>query len=261
MTTKEEFYTVDFGVNYSKLSESEIDTIIKDSWTNGVDKICFISNSLKETKINNQLAKKFNICYTIGVHPHNAKQVTGDIEQFLKKFVNDPKCFAIGECGLDYNRMFSPKDVQKDVFRKQIEFAKKYNKKLYLHCRDAYDDFMEILREYEYYNGFIHVFYDSYERAKELTDLGFILGITGIIFDKRRNNLLIDTLKKIDLKFIVVETDAPFMSLNGKSVPSDTWNIIEEIARIRKESRDIVGSIIYKNSLRLLDQTISKNID
>ncbi len=142
----ETFNTIDFGVNFGNVkrySETKLKIILNDSWKQGVDKVVSISNSIKEAKINIDLGQKHQMFYyTLGIHPHDAKNYcNGDIE-FIEQNLSNPKCFGVGECGLDYNRMFTPKEVQLQVFRLQIELAKKYNANLYLHCRDAYDDFI-----------------------------------------------------------------------------------------------------------------------
>jgi TatD DNase family protein len=112
---------------------------------------------------------------------------------------NDPKCVAIGECGLDYDRMFSPRNIQLSVFEIQIDLALKYSKPLYMHCRGngAFDDLIAILTKYSITEnipkGVVHCWTGSYDQAKQLTDLGYMLGITGWLFDDRRNSELVDT--------------------------------------------------------------------
>lgn len=253
------YYTVDFGVNFAsqkKYSEPQIKKILNESWNSGVDKVVSISNSIKECHVNVRLSHKYDMVYfTLGIHPHNAKQYTeGDME-ILEQFLNNEKCFAVGECGLDYSRMFNPKEKQIEVFKLQIDLAKKYNKKLYLHCRNAYDDFISILKEKQYFNGLVHCFTGlvhcftgNIKQAREFTNLGFKLGITGWIFDKRRNQDLVNVIKdqKINLNCFVVETDAPYMAIKSArdSVPSDTGKIIEEIARLRNIDVIECGNII-----------------
>ncbi len=143
------FYTIDIGVNFAghKYNKELVSKIMKESWASGVDKVISISNSLKEIPINKELSiKEKNIYYTVGVHPHDAKSIENinELNEITKHF-NDEKCLAIGECGLDYNRMFSKKEKQIEVFEAQIEIAKKYNKPLYMHCRDAFQTWFEFI--------------------------------------------------------------------------------------------------------------------
>lgn len=197
-----------------------------------------------------------NIHYTLGIHPHNASQFKLNDLEYIESQNNDEKFFAIGECGLDYKRMFSKKEEQIYAFEQQLILAKKLNKKLYLHCRDAYDDFILIIKKHEYYNGIIHCFTGNVTHALELTKLNFKLGITGWLLDKRRNKDLIEALShpEITIDMLLLETDAPYMPIYPKkeSTSDDLWKVLEEIARIKNLPVDIIGSKIYNNSIKFL---------
>jgi TatD DNase family protein len=260
------YYTVDFGVNFAnkkRYSDKLLDELLTVSYNEGVDKVVSISNSILESKRNIELSAKYeNLHFTIGIHPHNAKQFRGksDID-FIESNISNQKCFGIGECGLDYSRMFSTVVEQKMAFEAQIILAKKHNVKLYLHCREAFDDFVEILSKHAYYNGLVHCWTGTLEQAKILTKMGFRLGITGWIFDKRRNRDLLNTIldPEITLDMLVVETDAPFMPIYPakESVPSDTAYIVEEIARIKKIDVVKCGQTLYNNSLKWLGLSLT----
>ena len=254
------FYTVDFGVNFANQSRypaNKLDKIIKESYDVGVDKFVCISNSIKESKNVLEMEKKYpNLHFTLGIHPHNAKQFVESDIIFLESNLSNPKCFGIGECGLDYNRMFSPKQKQLEVFELQIDLARKYNLPLYLHCRDAWDDFICLLKKKNYFNGLVHCFTGNLEQAIQLTNLGFKLGITCWLLDSRRNQDLVKVIKskKILLSMLVVETDAPFMPIypSKESIPSDTGYIVEEIARLKNIDVIECGKQIYLNSIQML---------
>lgn len=159
---------------------------------------------------------------------------------------------------IDHNRMFSPKEIQLEVFRLQIDLASKYNLPLYLHRRNAWDDFIRLLKEKNYFNRLVHYFTGNLAQATELTGLGFKLGITGWIFDSIRNNDLVNVIKskKITLDMLVVETDAPFMPIKPakESVPSDTCYIVEEIARLKQMDIIECGKQIYSTSITTLNK-------
>jgi TatD DNase family protein len=254
------FFTVDFGVNFAnikKYPEEKLDKIIKESYNSGVDKVVCISNNIKESKVILEMEKKYpNLYFTLGIHPHNSKQFDESDIKFIESNLSNPKCYGIGECGLDYNRMFSPKKNQLKIFGLQIDLAKKYNIPLYLHCRDAWDDFVNLLKEKNYFNGLVHCFTGNISQAIEITNLGFKLGITGWIFDNRRNHDLVEVIKnkQITLDKLVVETDAPFMPIypSKESIPSDTGFIIEEIARLKNLDVIECGKQIYSNSIKML---------
>ncbi len=258
------YFTVDFGVNFAntkRYPNNKLVEILNKSYNDGVDKVVSISNDFNESITNLSLSQQFkNLHFTIGIHPHSASSMIKNKDKFIEfvdKNINNPKCFGIGECGLDYNRMFSQKEDQINAFNIQIELAKKYNKPLYLHCRDAYDDFIKVLKEQNYYNGLVHCFTGNIVQALELTSLGFKLGITGWIFDKRRNKDLVQVIKdkRIKIEMLVVETDAPWMPLypNKESTPTDTGYIVEEIAKLKNMDLITCGKTIYNNSIQLLN--------
>lgn len=254
------FYTIDFGVNFAnnkRYPKDTLKTLLNNSWNGGVESVVCISNSIKESKLNLLLEKEHSMLYfTLGVHPHNAKDFKESDVKFIEDNITNPKCFGVGECGLDYNRMFSPREKQIEVFEFQIDIAKKFNTNLYLHCRDAYDDFIRILRKKNYYKGIVHCFTGTLAQALELTGLGFKIGITGWIFDNRRNQDLVKVIKdsRIKLEMLVVETDAPFMAIYPakESTPVDTGLIVEEIARLKNIDYVECGKIIYQNSKSIL---------
>jgi TatD DNase family protein len=263
-----EYYIIDFGVNYAnekRYPPETLDSLMQDAWTDGIEKVVCISNSMKESKLITELAKKYeHMHYTLGVHPHNAKQFSHKDLEFIESHKSDKKFFAIGECGLDYSRMFSPKENQIIAFESQIKLAKQLNKKMYLHCRDenqkfnAYDDFIQLLHKYSYYNGIVHCFTGTVTQALELTKLNFKLGITGWILDSRRNKDLLEAIAhpEITIDMLLIETDAPFMPIYPKkeSTSSDLWIILEQIAKIKKLEVNFVGEQIYKNSIKFLTE-------
>jgi TatD DNase family protein len=216
----------------------------------------------KEIPINLKLVEKIEDLYcTVGVHPHSAKDVHHLTDlNILEKYVSNPKVIAIGECGLDYDRMFSPKEKQMDVFRKQIQIAKKYNKPLYLHCRgktdkeDSFEDMVQILNEEQYFHGIVHCFTGTIDQASTFIKLGFYLGITGWIYDERRNHDLYKAIQKvIPIDKIMVETDAPWLSIDKKrkSMPLDTAFIADKISKIKKVPFHEATKIFYQNTLNL----------
>ncbi len=256
------FNTIDFGVNFAntkRYPEAKLGQLLNDSYNQGVDKVVSISNSIREARINIQLGAKYPMLYyTLGIHPHDAKNYRpGDIE-FIEQNLGNPKCFGIGETGLDFNRMFTSKEKQIEVFGLQIDLAKKHNANLYLHCRDAYDDFIQILKEKNYYKGLVHCFTGNIIQALELTRLGFKLGITGWILDSRRNKDLVRVVRdpRITLDMLVVETDAPFMPVHPakESIPTDTGAIVEEIAILKKIDVIECGKQIHANSEKFLNK-------
>jgi TatD DNase family protein len=217
---------VDIGVNLcGKQFKGYHTQLIDYAYQEGLHGIISISNSVRESFENVELLKtlktdpnnKLKLWSTIGIHPHDAKSVKEtDWSELEKLFLND-FVVAVGECGLDYNRDFSPRSVQRDVFLRQLELSKKLNKPIYLHDRDATDDMVLILtkfmkdNEMDKLNGVIHCFTGNYETMKKYLDMGLYIGITGWICNTRRNKDLVDAVKKLPLDRLLIETDAPWL--------------------------------------------------
>lgn len=261
MSSEDSFFTVDFGVNYSGhgYTQKNVENIINKAYDLGVDRVVCISNEMSEAVENIRLASLIpQLYFTIGVHPHNASKFTDSDLVFLRNNVTNTKCFGIGEIGLDFNRNFSPRDKQISAFKKQLELAKELNVPVYLHCRDAFSEFIEIIKEVGHFKGVVHCFTGSLIQAKEFTNLGFMLGITGWLLDKRRNADLVNTIKsdEITLDMLLVETDAPFMAIkpNKISLPQDTATIVTEIARLKNLDEIVCGKKLYDNAIKMLDK-------
>ena len=134
---------------------------------------------------------------TSGVHPHDAKTCNGHTMFELEKISKNDCVVAIGECGLDYNRNYSPQPVQRKWFEKQIELAEELNMPLFLHDRESYDDFAKIMKKHKQIasNSVVHCFTGTKYEAEDYLDLGCYIGITGWICDERRNDDLLKAIK------------------------------------------------------------------
>lgn len=213
----------DIGVNLcAKQFKGMHEELKTHSLEGGLSGWITISNSQREWAPNLDLCRRltdesFKVYCTIGVHPHNAKDAQGE-ETFaaLEEALRNPCVVAVGECGLDYNRMFSPKEKQIEVFRRQIEIAAASGKPLYLHDRDSHDDFLAILRDararFPHLKGVVHCFTGTSEMMQSYVDLGFYIGITGWLCDDRRNADLVRAVETLPLDRLLLETDAPYLT-------------------------------------------------
>ena len=154
---------------------------------------------------------------TVGVHPHNAKNWNGAILASLRELVSqdlpDGTIAAIGECGLDYNRNFSPPQAQRQCFEDQLALAAKLGKPVFLHARDAFDDFYSILKQYRpnLSGAVVHCFTGTAAELEAYLTLDCYIGITGWICDERRGNDLVSLLPQIPTDRLLLETDAPYL--------------------------------------------------
>jgi TatD DNase family protein len=252
-----DYYHIDIGVNFSghKYTTKIIEQTLQQFYDNFGESVISISNCVDEIKQNKTLSDtKFacNVYYTAGCHPHHASEMTSDLhyQTILDSATNDSKCLCIGEIGLDFNRNYSPRPKQIEVFERQIQIAKTLGKPMYLHCRDAFPELLQCLKKFGYYNGVVHCFTGGVDQAKEFIKLGFKLGITGWLLDKRRNADLVLAVKEAPLESLMVETDAPFMALKGQklSVPSNVSQIIKEISRLKELDENVCGKTIYQTT-------------
>jgi TatD DNase family protein len=150
---------------------------------------------------------------TAGVHPHHAKDCDDATLDSLRDLASHPEVVAIGECGLDYNRNFSPPDVQRRWFEAQVELACELDMPLFLHERDALDDQVAILRRHrdKFSRAVIHCFTGDEEALRAYLDLDLHIGITGWICDERRGHHLHELVDTIPLDRLMIETDAPYL--------------------------------------------------
>lgn len=149
----------------------------------------------------------------LGFHPHHANEVTAEHLKKLESFAQNDKIRAIGETGLDYFYDHSPRDIQQQIFRKQIEIAIRLNLPLIIHTREAFDDTIRILDEYagRLPSLVVHCFSGTSEQARAIIEKGFYISFTGIITFKKTQAIR-DTAAEVPLEQIMLETDCPFIS-------------------------------------------------
>jgi TatD DNase family protein len=148
-----------------------------------------------------------------GVHPHHANEYSQRVNQVLTDLLEKDSVVAVGECGLDYFRNFSPVDAQKHAFAAQLELAIASNMPVFLHQRDAHDDFLKILAPAmpKISQAVAHCFTGTGPMLREYLDLGLYIGITGWICDERRGAELQEIVSEIPLDRLMLETDAPYL--------------------------------------------------
>lgn len=184
--------------------------------------------------------KEHNCFCTAGIHPHNAEQMSADILIRLAYLGKQKEVVAIGECGLDYYRLFNSKTKQQECFLAQLELADKLEKPLFLHCREAEEDFIQIFKRFPNLakRSIIHCYTSKPSYTKIFQEMGFKFGITGWLCDERRNQDLIASLPYINLDNILVETDAPYLTPRGYKLPyvnkpTNLFYILETLAKYK----------------------------
>ena len=189
--------------------------IIKSLGENGIELVINNSSDLPSSERSVELANKYeNIYAAIGVHPHEARTYDDEVEKRLIELSRDKKVLAIGEIGLDYYYDNSPRDVQKEVFKRQIELAAKLKKNIVIHSRDAAKDTFDILKEaHEKYDftALIHCFSQSVAMMREYLKMGDYIALGGAVTFKNAKTPK-EVAKAVDLDRLLLETDCPYMT-------------------------------------------------
>ena len=182
---------------------------------------------------------------TAGVHPHHAVEYTEECDAEMRALHAHPEVVAVGECGLDYFRDFSPRPAQRKAFERQLQIAAENGKPLFLHQRDAHADFMAMMKNFDGKLGpaVVHCFTGMREELFDYLDQDWHIGITGWLCDERRGQHLRELVKHIPPNRLMIETDAPYLlPRTVKPMPKDRRNepmylahIVEELARDRGE--------------------------
>lgn len=198
-----------------------------------------------------ELARKYNNIYcTLGIHPEEVE--TSEELEIIKANINDKKVVAIGEIGLDYYYRKDNKEEQKELFIKQLELARKYNKNVVVHSRDAFEDTYEILKEYSDLKITIHCFSYSLECAKMFIKLGFKLGITGVVTFKNSKNIK-NVVENVDINNLFIETDSPYLTpepyRGQENEPCYVIYVAKKIAELKNMKYEDVINITYKNAI------------
>ncbi len=198
-------------LNLSDYRDDLDDVVARAGWA-GVTTMVNIGFDLASSRATVALTEKYSFMRgAVGIHPHDAKTYTDDVEKELARMLELPAIIAVGEIGLDYYRDLSPRDTQKAVFKRQLALARAKDKPIVIHCRDAFEDVMEILAaEGSGYHGIVHAFSGDAAMAKDVLALGFHIGVGGVITFK--NARLGDVVSNLPAGAIVLETDCPYLA-------------------------------------------------
>ena len=223
----------------------------------GIGRVINVGADMASSRASIALAEKYPYIYAaVGVHPHDTEHMTeGDIEE-LVRLSEHKKVLAIGEIGLDYYYDADFKDKQQYWFSRQLEMASQVNLPVIIHSRDAAKDTFDIISASKVRSGVIHAYSGSTEMAFDYIDMGFYLGIGGVVTFKNAKKL-VEVVREVPMERIVVETDSPYLSpepLRGTCNNSQNLKyIIEKIAQIKQIEPEFVEEMARKNAELLFD--------
>ena len=240
--------------------DKDRDDIIVNLKKSGVRRIINVGADIGSSYTSLGLAQKYDFIFnSCGIHPHEAKTYTDDIENQLSEIAKDPNTVAIGEIGLDYHYDNSPRDIQKIVYAKQIKLAVELGLPIIIHDRDAHKDCIDILKaeKTKDLKGVFHCYSGSAEMVKTIIDLGFYVSFTGVITFKNARKT-VEAVKAVPLDKILAETDCPYMSpepMRGKrNIPDYVKFTVMKMAEIYEISFEDLCRIIWENTHKLFDR-------
>lgn len=237
--------------------DEDRDAVLQSIHNNGVKYIMLVASSVRNSVQNDVISRKYDFIYaSAGVHPEDIDNISSDyLEKIEKIIISNDKMKAVGEIGLDYHYENYNREKQIKIFREQIELALKLDIPVIVHNRDATEDTLNILREYQP-KGVVHCFSGSAETAKEIIRLGMYIGFTGVITFKNARKAL-EALAAVPLDRLVLETDCPYMApvpFRGKRCDSSMIPYMaEKAAEIKGSSAQEILDITCRNGLKLFE--------
>lgn len=247
--THAHYMKADFG--------EELDALIASLPEKGVERVIAVGCDLQSSVEEAELAKKYDFVFSAaGIHPEYAENLPGGWENALLELLSGEKTVALGEIGLDYHyEDGAPRDVQRDVFVRQLEIAKRVKKPVIIHSRDAMGDTLEILREYKP-QGVMHCFSGSAESALEVVRLGMYIGFTGVLTFKNSKKARA-ACEAVPTERLLLETDCPYMAPEPfRGTRSDSSMIkytVAAMAEIKGTSAEEMITLARENARRLFD--------
>uniref|UniRef100_A0A2H1VER8 Deoxyribonuclease TATDN1 n=1 Tax=Spodoptera frugiperda TaxID=7108 RepID=A0A2H1VER8_SPOFR len=271
----------------SKKHEPDLDTVLARAWDGGLAKMIITGGSLTDSQKAIEMAQSDSRLYaTVGCHPTRCNDFLQDAEGYLnglKALIKDnkDKVVAIGECGLDYERLhFCEKDTQLKYFEYQLQLSREFSLPLFLHCRAAADDLVAILARNRdsVVGGVVHSFDGSEDALQKILDLGMYIGINGCSL---RTQESLEVVTKIPRDRLMIETDCPWCEVKpthpgythvvtkfptvkkekynvgsnnqvkGRNEPVNIVHVLEILAAVRKENLDELATAIYDNTNKL----------
>jgi TatD DNase family protein len=254
---------IDIGANiaHGSFDEDRVD-MMRRAADAGVHKI-IVTGSSDDSNVQaaNLAEQSPGVLYsTAGVHPHHASDYNDDSDALIRSLIKKDCVVAVGECGLDYFRNFSPREAQLSAFKRQLDIAKDSGLPVFLHQRDAHDDFVEILEPAlpDLSRAVAHCFTGEGESLREYIAMGLYIGITGWICDERRGKHLHDIVSIIPDDKLLIETDAPYLlprtiqprPKSRRNEPMYLPEVVRELAEARGQTEDHIAAITTANTIR-----------
>ena len=237
--------------------KKDLEGVLQRAGEAGVEYIFTVGTERKDWKRALEIAQSHPKIYAIlGVHPHNAKEIDDRTYAALRHLCQNEKVRAYGEIGLDFFRNISPQEIQIKRFREQIGLANELHLPIVVHDRDAHDETLDILKSEKggRYRGVIHCFSGDYQMATQCLDMGFYISVPGTVTFRNASDFQ-EIVKKLPLEFLLLETDAPFLTpvpFRGKrNEPGFVRYTAQKVAELKKISFEKVAELTTENALKV----------
>ena len=251
---------VDIGANLTHAAFSgDLAQTVQRAREAGVGEIMVTGTTVDETMAAIRIAGEFGLYASAGVHPHHARDCGPQTIPALRELAKHPRIVAIGECGLDFNRNYSPHPDQEKWFVAQLELGLELGLPLFLHSRDAHPRFYEILKHHRVVQAVAHCFTGERQELQAYLELGLYIGITGWICDERRGRHLLDLIKEVPKERLLLETDAPYLTPRDlepqpkarRNEPAFLPHILRAVARALGRPPEEVAADTTRNAATL----------
>jgi TatD DNase family protein len=238
----------------------DLDDVLERAKQGGVERYIIPGADITTLERAVELAEQYDsIYFSVGIHPYDKEQYN---EEALERYINHPKCVAVGECGLDYFRLegsdeeiAEDKAIQKEVFIAQIALAKRYKKPLIIHIRNASHDSKVILQEHNAgeVGGVLHC-YNADDELLSLANENFYFGIGGVLTFKNAKKL-VNVLSKIPLEKLIIETDGPYLTPHPhrgeRNEPLYTTLVRDKMAELLEKNNEFIEDLTTRNAQKL----------
>lgn len=221
----------------------------------GVDCIVNVGCDVKTSKQSIRLAERYDYIYaSVGIHPHELNNMSSQTIEELRQLSQHKKVVAIGEIGLDYYYDSHPRELQRFWFRQQLRLAESVHKPVIIHSRDASQETFDIISSTTVRRGIIHCYSGAAPMAVEYANMGFYIGIGGVITYSNAKKL-VEVVDALPLEAIVIETDSPYLTPNpNRGKRNDSSNlkyVVEKIAELKNTTPEIVAQITSDNAKKV----------
>ncbi len=236
--------------------DSDRGAVIERALAAGVERMVAVGtgNGPPHLEAGIRLAEEHEALYaTVGIHPHDAAKADDEAFWRIEALLSERKVIAVGEIGLDYHYDFSPRDVQRSVFKRQLQIARAARKPVVIHTREAWEDTLSILREHAT-GGVMHCFTGGPQEARAALDLGFYLSFGGIVTFPKAIHVQ-QTASEVPLERILIETDAPYLApvpnRGKRNEPAFVVHTAQKIAELRGQTLEEIARATTRNFERL----------